>query len=32
MARITGTGQNAYVYISVILEYFPPLIAFDNLL
>lgn len=31
MARNTGTGQTAYVYIAVILEYFPGLITFHNL-
>lgn len=32
MARNTGTGQTAYVYIAVILEYFPSLITFHSLL
>lgn len=32
MARNTGTGQTAYVYIAVILEYFPHVITFHNLL
>lgn len=32
MARNTGTGQTAYVYIAVILEYFSLAITFHNLL
>lgn len=32
MARNTGTGQTAYVYIAVILEYVPRVITFHNLL
>lgn len=30
MAHNTGTGQTAYVYIAVILEYFPHVITYYN--